>query len=55
MPADGYLIFESNLETAEAALTGESLPIKKNLLVIDHDVVLGDQKNMLFSGTTITQ
>jgi P-type Ca2+ transporter type 2C len=55
IPADGYLIFESNLETAEAALTGESLPIKKNLLVIDHDVVLGDQKNMLFSGTTITQ
>lgn len=55
IPADGYLIYESNLYTAEAALTGESLPIKKNLSVIDHDVVLGDQKNMVFSGTTVTQ
>jgi Ca2+-transporting ATPase len=55
IPADGYLLRVSNLETAEAVLTGESLPVKKDLLVIDHDVVLGDQKNMVFSGTTVTK
>jgi Ca2+-transporting ATPase len=40
IPADGYLLLESNLETAEAVLTGESLPVKKDLIVLDHDVAL---------------
>lgn len=55
IPADGYLLLESNLETAEAVLTWESLPVKKDLIVLDHDVALWDQKNMVFSGTTVTQ
>jgi Ca2+-transporting ATPase len=55
IPADGYLLTLNNLETAEAVLTGESLPIKKNLSVTIHDVPLWDQKNMVFSWTTVTQ
>lgn len=49
IPADGYLLSASNLESTEAALTGESLPVSKSLSPIDHEVVLADQKNMLFS------
>ncbi len=55
IPADWYLLSQNNLEIAEAILTGESLPIQKNLLVIDHDVTIWDQKNMVFSGTIVTK
>ncbi len=55
IPADWYLILVSNLETAEAVLTWESLPVKKDMDIIDHEVVIGDQKNMVFSGTTVTK
>lgn len=55
IPADWYLILVSNLETAEAVLTWESLPVKKDMSPIDHEVVIGDQKNMVFSGTTVTK
>lgn len=40
VPADGYLILVSNLEMAEAVLTGESLPVKKDMTIINHEAVL---------------
>lgn len=53
--ADGRLIDVNNLEVEEAALTGESLPVRK---VADRqfqeDSPLGDRKNMIFAGTSIT-
>src|SRR5690606_35957854 len=36
---------------AEAALTGESLPVLKDNLTITEEVGLGDRDNMIFSGT----
>jgi P-type Ca2+ transporter type 2C len=53
--ADARVIQEINLEAQEAVLTGESLPVAKQIENIDEDCVLGDQKNMLFSGTVITK
>jgi Ca2+-transporting ATPase len=54
VPADGRIIEHTNFQTQEAALTGESVPIKKDLRTIAHRASLGDQKNMVFSGTVVT-
>jgi Ca2+-transporting ATPase len=54
IPADGRLVESVALQTAEAALTGESLPVSKDTDVIAGDVALGDRHNMVFSGTAAT-
>ena len=53
IPADARLIESAALQTAEAALTGESLPASKDTLTIREDVELGDRRNMIFSGTAV--
>src|SRR3989338_4620451 len=55
VPADARLIEIVNLETQEASLTGESLPVHKSLALCDNDSGLGDQYNMVFSGTIVTK
>ena len=52
--ADGRLLECASLKTAEAALTGESLPVEKTTDVIEGDVALGDRKNLVFSGSFVT-
>ncbi|MGY6249332.1 cation-translocating P-type ATPase [Bosea thiooxidans] len=52
VPADARLIQSAALQTMEAALTGESLPVSKDIAAIPDRVEIGDQRNMLFSGTT---
>jgi Ca2+-transporting ATPase len=54
VPADARLIESTALQTAEAALTGESVPVAKDTAPIDEEVGLGDRTNTLFSGTTAT-
>src|SRR5688572_3964933 len=54
IPADGRLIASASLQTAEAALTGESMPVTKDPAAIAGAVPLGDQDNMVFSGTVAT-
>jgi Ca2+-transporting ATPase len=54
IPADARLVEVANLRTEEAPLTGESLPISKQTQAIDAEAVLGDRRNMLFSGTVAT-
>ena len=51
IPADARLIQSIALQTAEAALTGESLPVSKDTSPIKEAVGLGDRHNMIFSGT----
>lgn len=53
VPADARLIQANNLRAIEASLTGEPEPQGKNIEVLKGDLVLGDQENMLFSGTVI--
>ena len=45
------VIQSTALQTAEATLTGESLPTLKDALPIAEEVGLGDRDNMIFSGT----
>jgi Ca2+-transporting ATPase len=54
IPADARLLQSTALQTAEAALTGESLPVSKAPQPIPAAVGLGDRHNMLFSGTAAT-
>jgi Ca2+-transporting ATPase len=49
----GY-IQQSRAEEAVAALTGESLPVSKDIDPITGEVGLGDRYNMVFSGTAAT-
>ena len=51
IPADARVISTTALKTADAALTGESLPVAKQVEAIATDAGPGDQLNMLFSGT----
>jgi Ca2+-transporting ATPase len=55
IPADIRLLEAVNLRIDEAALTGESVPVQKNVLIINEkDVSLGDRKNTAFMGTMVT-
>jgi Ca2+-transporting ATPase len=51
IPADGRLAESIALQTAEAALTGESLPVVKDPASLEGDAPLGDRYDMVFSGT----
>jgi Ca2+-transporting ATPase len=52
--ADARLIQSTALQTTEASLTGESLPVSKETAPVTQEVGLGDRLNMLFSGTAAT-
>ena len=52
--ADARVIESISLRVAEAALTGESVPVSKQREAIDEDISIGDQLNMVFSGTHVT-
>lgn len=54
VPADIRLRDVKSLSINEASLTGESLPVSKDVRLIRGDVSLGDQKNMAFAGTFVT-
>jgi len=52
--ADARLVDGAALQIAEAALTGESMPVAKDLLPLAPDTVLADRTNMVFAGTHVT-
>ncbi len=54
IPADARLIHSTALQTAEAALTGESLPVSKDIAPVAGEAGVGDRNNMVFSGTAAT-
>lgn len=51
---DGHLIESNQLQCNESSLTGESLPIEKNTEILPTDTALGDQFNMVFKGSSVT-
>ncbi len=53
IPADCRIKEESNLRVNEASLTGESVPISKHSAPVPGDVIVGDRKNMVHTGTTV--
>ncbi len=55
IPADLRIIEAINLKSQEASLTGESVPVEKNIQKIDgEEIGIGDRINMLFSSSLIT-
>jgi P-type Ca2+ transporter type 2C len=54
VPADARVLESTALETAEAALTGESVPVSKSVAAIARDAGVGDRPNMIFSGAAVT-
>ena len=54
IPADARVLHSTVLQVAEAALTGESLPVSKNAEPLAREAALGDRDNMIFSGTAAT-
>ncbi len=54
IPADARLIQSTALQTAEAALTGESLPVSKDIAAITRRGRARRPHNMVFSGTAAT-
>lgn len=56
VPADLRIIEAMNLETDEALLTGESLPVAKiSHGTFDEEVSAGDRLNMAYSSSTVTK
>jgi magnesium-transporting ATPase (P-type) len=54
VPADLRLLAARNARIEEAALTGESVPVSKSVEPVPEDTLLGDRKNLAFSGTLVT-
>jgi Ca2+-transporting ATPase len=54
IPADGRLVEIHALKCDEAPLTGESFPIEKSPSLLLPDATLGDRRNMVFAGTTVS-
>jgi P-type Ca2+ transporter type 2C len=55
VPADCRIIENANLRVQESILTGESEPVEKRVdRLDDHNIQVGDRKNMLFMGTVVT-
>ena len=56
LPADVRLLEAVNLRIQEAALTGESEPVAKQIAKLSgEDLPLGDRRNMAYMGTIVTQ
>ena len=53
VPADARLLEAINLKVDEAALTGESSPVNKNIAAFAEETSLNDRRNMAFTGTVV--
>lgn len=54
IPADGRLLEVVSLSTDESVLTGESNPVNKSTEILPQDSSIADRKNMVFTGTNVT-
>lgn len=54
VPSDLRLLRCRELQIDESTLTGESVPVKKQIDQLPHDTVLADRNNMAYSSTLVT-
>ena len=54
VPADLRLLLMAELHVDESALTGESIPVVKDEVVLPTATAVADRRNMLYSGTLVT-
>ncbi len=52
--ADGRLVREISLSTAEGALTGESEPVDKRVDPVEEEAQIGDRTDMVYRGTVVS-
>jgi len=55
VPADGRVIFERNLHVDESLLTGESVPIKKDVVCLVENPHYYEKTNQVFAGSYVTE
>ncbi|MDZ4810853.1 MAG: HAD-IC family P-type ATPase, partial [Bacteroidota bacterium] len=53
--ADARLMEVNQFEIDESSLTGESLPVEKNIEIIEKNVSLADKINSIFKGTSVVK
>ncbi len=51
--ADGRIIKSAQVQMNESLLTGESLPISKNTLILPANTIMADRRNMIYKSTAI--
>ncbi|MEW6214891.1 MAG: HAD-IC family P-type ATPase, partial [Nitrospirota bacterium] len=54
VPADARLIEVASLRCDESPLTGESVTVEKDLMVLPQKTPVPDRKNMVYAGSTVT-
>jgi Ca2+-transporting ATPase len=54
IPADARLVENHSLRCDEAPLTGESVPVGKDIKSLPEGVRVNDRRNMVLTGTTVT-
>jgi len=55
IPSDARILSENNLRVDEAILTGESLPVEKNIDTVPVASELVDRKNIVHAGTLVVE
>ncbi len=53
VPADARLVAVDSLTVKESALTGESVPIAKQIQALPKNTLISDRSNMIFRGTMV--
>lgn len=53
VPADARLMETMNLHVDESMLTGESIPVSKNLTIYEPDTPVAERKNLVYGGTLV--
>ncbi|MCX5922387.1 MAG: HAD-IC family P-type ATPase [Candidatus Dependentiae bacterium] len=53
VPADARIIESNNLNIDEAILTGESMPVRKNIDIVEDEAILAERTNIAYKGTYI--
>lgn len=54
VPADMRLLHCRDLQVAESALTGESVPVAKDIIPLPEETVLAERRNMAYASTMVT-
>ncbi len=55
IPADARLVSVNNFSVDESILTGESLPVRKNIENCSEGSLVAERSNMVFAGTLVTE
>ncbi|MFV5703653.1 cation-translocating P-type ATPase [Flavobacterium sp. XS2P12] len=55
IPADGRIFNASQMQVDESALTGESVPVEKQIEKLETDTTLAERNNTLYKGTYATK